>query len=162
MVNVKLILLHALVWIIPLFAHGQQQLSGRILNNANEPIVGANVFIKGTSQGTTTDASGNFKLAVQGDSLSVSFIGYKPQTVAIAGQTNLTIYLASDDHALDDVIVVGYGTQSRRNVTGAVSDIKSEDILRSSSTTTAGALAGKVQGISVRAKDARPGKGASL
>src|SRR5690606_23165433 len=70
--------------------------------------------------------------------------------------------LESDDQFLDDVVVVGYGTQSRRNVTGAVSDIKSDDIVRSSSTTMAGALAGKVQGISVRAKDARPGKGAAI
>jgi TonB-dependent SusC/RagA subfamily outer membrane receptor len=78
------------------------------------------------------------------------------------GTTNLKIQLEADENVLEDVVVVGYGKQSKRNITGAVSNIKSEDIVRSSSTTTAGALAGKVQGISVRAKDARPGRGAAI
>lgn len=162
MVNFRPILLHALLWIIPLVVHGQQTFTGNIINNNQDPIAGASVVIKGTSSGTISDASGKFELIGTGDSLVVSYIGYKSQTVAIAGRTSFTIRLESDDQFLDDVVVVGYGTQSRRNVTGAVSDIKSDDIVRSSSTTMAGALAGKVQGISVRAKDARPGKGAAI
>jgi len=147
---------------IPLFVHGQQKLTGSVVDYANTPISGVNVFIKGTPTGTTTDATGKFELTGIGDSLSVSYIGYKSQVLAIGNRTNFTIRLESDDQFLEDVIVVGYGTQSRRNVTGAVSDIKADDIVRTSSTTMAGALAGKVQGISVRAKDARPGKGAAI
>ncbi len=162
MVNFKPILLHVLVWMIPLFVHGQQKLTGSVVDYANTPISGVNVFIKGTPTGTTTDATGKFELTGIGDSLSVSYIGYKSQVLAIGNRTNFTIRLESDDQFLEDVIVVGYGTQSRRNVTGAVSDIKADDIVRTSSTTMAGALAGKVQGISVRAKDARPGKGAAI
>ncbi|MBD1422539.1 SusC/RagA family TonB-linked outer membrane protein [Sphingobacterium chuzhouense] len=162
MVNFKPILLHVLVWMIPLFVHGQQKLTGSVVDYANTPISGVNVFIKGTPTGTTTDATGKFELTGIGDSLSVSYIGYKSQVLAIGNRTNFTIRLESDDQFLEDVIVVGYGTQSRRNVTGAVSDIKADDIVRTSSTTMAGALAGKVQGISIRAKDARPGKGAAI
>ena len=124
MVNFKPILLHVLIWMLPLFVHGQQQLSGRVLNDVNEPIAGASVFVKGTTQGATTDASGNFELVAQGDSLSVTFIGYKPQTVAIAGQTTFTILLETDDQFLEDVVVVGYGTQNRATVTGSISEVK--------------------------------------
>src|SRR5690606_14645343 len=119
MVNFKPILLHVLVWILPLFVHGQQTFTGSVVNNNNDPISGASVLIKGTSNGTTTDASGRFKFTGQGDSLLISYIGYKSQTVSIAGRTNFSIRLDSDDQFLYDVIVVGYGTQSRRNVTGA-------------------------------------------
>lgn len=157
MVNFKPILLHVLVWILPLFVHGQQQLTGRVLNDANEPIAGASVFVKGTTQGVTTDASGSFQLAAQGDSLSVTFIGYKPQTVAIVGQTNFTILLETDDQFLEDVVVVGYGTQNRATVTGSISEVKGDDLIKSPQPNLSNSLAGRFSGLVATNRGGEPG-----
>lgn len=92
----------------------------------------------------------------------VSFIGYKSAEAAIKGKSPINVILQEDTETLDEVVVVGYGTQNRKSLTGAISDVKSESLTRSVSTTTAGALSGKIAGISTRAKDARPGKGISL
>lgn len=94
--------------------------------------------------------------------LVVSFIGYKSAEAAIKGKSPINVILQEDTETLDEVVVVGYGTQNRKSLTGAISDVKSESLTRSVSTTTAGALSGKIAGISTRAKDARPGKGISL
>src|SRR5690606_19385249 len=112
--------------------------------DVNEPIAGASVFVKGTTQGVTTDASGSFQLAAQGDSLSVTFIGYKPQTVAIVGQTNFTILLETDDQFLEDVVVVGYGTQNRATVTGSISEVKGDDLIKSPQPNLSNSLAGRL------------------
>lgn len=93
---------------------------------------------------------------------SFSFIGYKSAEAAIKGKSPINVILQEDTETLDEVVVVGYGTQNRKSLTGAISDVKSESLTRSVSTTTAGALSGKIAGISTRAKDARPGKGISL
>src|SRR5690606_23361912 len=157
MVNFKPILLHVLIWMLPLFVHGQQQLSGRVLNELNEPIAGASVFVKGTAQGATTDASGNFELVAQGDSLSVTFIGYKPQTVAIAGRTNFTILLETDDQFLEDVVVVGYGTQNRATVTGSISEVKGDDLIKSPQPNLSNSLAGRFSGLVATNRGGEPG-----
>ncbi len=157
MVNFKPILLHVLIWMLPLFVHGQQQLTGRVLNDTNEPIAGASVFVKGTTQGATTDASGNFELVAQGDSLSVTFIGYKPQTVAIAGRTNFTILLETDDQFLEDVVVVGYGTQNRATVTGSISEVKGDDLIKSPQPNLSNSLAGRFSGLVATNRGGEPG-----
>lgn len=142
----------------------QQQVSGVVTDEKGSYVSGVSILVKGTNHGTQTDESGRFVLQELsiGDTLQASMVGYLPQQIAYTGQYPLRIVLVEDLKALDEVVVVGYGTQSRRNVTGAVSDIKSDDIVRTSSTTIAGAIAGKVQGVSVRATDARPGRGANL
>lgn len=86
----------------------------------------------------------------------------KSAEAAIKGKSPINVILQEDTETLDEVVVVGYGTQNRKSLTGAISDVKSESLTRSVSTTTAGALSGKIAGISTRAKDARPGKGISL
>ncbi|RZL16548.1 MAG: SusC/RagA family TonB-linked outer membrane protein, partial [Pedobacter sp.] len=92
----------------------------------------------------------------------ITYLGYKSQRFVLEESNDIRIFLESENKDLDEVVVVGYGKQSKRNITGAVSNIKSEDIVRTSSTTAAGALSGKVQGVSVRAADARPGRGAAI
>lgn len=145
------------------FLYAQQRtIRGTVVKEDNTPLQGVSISAEKTTDGTTTDIDGQFELSTDGTTLIVSFIGYKPQKIAVGNQSVLNITLLNDDQTIDDVVVVGYGTQSRRNVTGAVSDIKARDIVRTSSTSTAGALAGKIQGISVRARDARPGRGAEL
>lgn len=160
--NLKIVSLYTMLSVVPTLVYAQEKITGQVFNKANEPVVGASVVIEGGGQGTSTDKTGNFELHAGKGILVVSFVGYKTYRVPLNGTKNLKIQLENDDHVLEDVVVVGYGKQSKRNITGAVSNIKSDDIVRSSSTTTAGALAGKVQGISVRAKDARPGRGASI
>lgn len=140
------------------------QVTGHVADATGEPIIGANVTVKGTTVGTITDIDGNFTLEVGSTdgTLVVSFIGYKSAEAAIKGKSPINVILQEDTETLDEVVVVGYGTQNRKSLTGAISDVKSESLTRSVSTTTAGALSGKIAGISTRAKDARPGKGISL
>ena len=142
----------------------QNQVTGHVADATGEPIIGANVTVKGTTVGTITDIDGNFTLEVGSTdgTLVVSFIGYKSAEAAIKGKSPINVILQEDTETLDEVVVVGYGTQNRKSLTGAISDVKSESLTRSVSTTTAGALSGKIAGISTRAKDARPGKGISL
>lgn len=145
------------------YTYAQSKISGQVFNEKSEPLKGVTVLVEGMpNEATSTDEQGRFQIRATKGALLITYIGYKNQRVVIGDKTNLTIFLESENKDLDEVVVVAYGTQSKRNITGAVSNIKSEDIVRSSSTTAAGALAGKVQGVSVRAKDARPGRGASI
>lgn len=157
MINFKLIFLHTLVWMIPLFTHGQQTLSGSVVDIANEPISGASVLIKGSSNGTTTDASGRFVLVARGDSLLISYIGYKSQSVAIGSQTTFTIRLEADDQFLDDVVVVGYGTQSKATLTGSISEVKGEDLVKSPQPNFSNSLAGRFSGLVATNRGGEPG-----
>lgn len=157
-------LLSCFMLLMSVVAFAQNQVTGHVADATGEPIIGANVTVKGTTVGTITDIDGNFTLEVGSTdgTLVVSFIGYKSAEVAIKGKSPINVILQEDTETLDEVVVVGYGTQNRKSLTGAISDVKSESLTRSVSTTTAGALSGKIAGISTRAKDARPGKGISL
>jgi TonB-linked SusC/RagA family outer membrane protein len=138
--------------------------SGTVTDTKGEPLPGVNIVAKGTTNGTQTDAQGNFSITVpdRGTVLVFSFIGYRPQEVAANSTSRLTVQLSSDDQALDEVVVVGYGSQSRATVTGAVSAVKSEDIIRTPAAAATSALVGRVPGISARQADARPGNGTSI
>lgn len=140
----------------------QNAVVGNVVDGNNTPLIGVNVIEKGTTNGTVTDVDGNFTLNVDnGATLVFSYIGYITQEVVVSGR-KLDVVLLEDTEMLEEVVVVGYGTQSKRNISGSISSIKSEDIIRSTSTTLSGALAGKVQGITTRAADARPGRGVNL
>lgn len=157
-------LLSCFMLLMSVVAFAQNQVTGHVADATGEPIIGANVTVKGTTVGTITDIDGNFTLEVGSTdgTLVVSLIGYKSAEAAIKGKSPINVILQEDTETLDEVVVVGYGTQNRKSLTGAISDVKSESLTRSVSTTTAGALSGKIAGISTRAKDARPGKGISL
>jgi len=157
-------LLSCFMLLISVVAFAQNQVTGHVADATGEPIIGANVTVKGTTVGTITDIDGNFTLEVGSTdgTLVVSFIGYKSAEAAIKGKSPINVILQEDTETLDEVVVVGYGTQNRKSLTGAISDVKSESLTRSVSTTTAGALSGKIAGISTRATDARPGKGINL
>ena len=156
------------ICIIQLFlsavAFAQTQVTGHVADVRGEDIIGANVTVKGTSNGTITDIDGNFTINVddKNGTLAVSFIGYKTKEVKIGEKARLQIVLEEDTETLDEVVVVGYGTQTKKSLTGAISDVKSDALTRSVSTTTAGALSGKIAGVSTRAVDARPGRGINL
>jgi TonB-linked SusC/RagA family outer membrane protein len=147
----------------PLLAQ-QKTVSGRVTGETGEGLPGVTVLVKGTTNGTATDPDGKFSLQVAdaNATLVVSFIGYVSQEIAINNRTTINVALAPDAKALEEVVIVGYGTQTRGTVTGAVSQIQSADITRTTATTATGALVGKVQGITARQADARPGAGTSI
>jgi TonB-linked SusC/RagA family outer membrane protein len=125
--------------------------SGTIVDEKGEALPGANVLVKGTTLGTTTDASGAYTLNVTGDNpvLIFSFIGYSSKEVTVNSQTRVDVSLEPDIVALNEVVVTGYGTQSKRDITGAVSTIDSKLLLQAPSTNFAQALQGKVAGVTV-------------
>lgn len=121
------------------------------ISDSQGPLPGASVVIKGTATGTQTDFDGNFTLnGVPSDAtLEISYIGYATQEVAVGGQTNISITLAEDAEALDEVVVVGYGTQKKADLTGSITTVKSEDITRTPSGAAMQSLQGKVAGLQV-------------
>ena len=159
----KVLLICVVMWTLPSYAFAQRKISGYVFTEKNEPLTGVTVLVEGMpAEVTSTNEKGRFELTVSKKTLLITYLGYKSQRFVLEESNDIRIFLESENKDLDEVVVVGYGKQSKRNITGAVSNIKSEDIVRTSSTTAAGALSGKVQGVSVRAADARPGRGASI
>jgi TonB-dependent SusC/RagA subfamily outer membrane receptor len=115
-----------------------------------EPLIGVTVAVQGTSTGSQTDVNGAFSLnAASNATLQVSYIGYTTQSVAVNGQTNLDIKLQPSSTQLDQVVVVGYGTQRKLDVTGSVASVKGEDISKQASVNPVSALQGKVAGVQI-------------
>lgn len=140
----------------------QRTVNGRV-TAGDTALVGVTVQVKGTATATQTDAGGNFTITAPADATLVfSSVGYVNQEVKVGNNANISVQLRSVSHNLNEVIVVGYGTQRRGTVTGAISNIRAEDIARTSATTATGALVGKIQGITARQGDARPGAGTSI
>lgn len=101
-----------------------KRITGKVLDNTGEPVIGASVTVKGTTNGTITDMDGNFTLDNASGTLVVSFIGYSPVEVTIGGKTSFTITLREDDELLDEVVVVGYGVQKKASLTSAISQVR--------------------------------------
>ncbi|WP_162051763.1 SusC/RagA family TonB-linked outer membrane protein [Pontibacter pamirensis] len=138
--------------------------SGKVLGPDGEGVPGATVVVKGTTIGTATDANGNFTLNVPNGTgtLVVSFIGYTTQEVPINNRSNVNISLVTDTKALEEVVVVGYGTQERSDVTGAISSVQGEAMERIPTPSVAQQLQGQVAGVQVTANSGSPGAGSSI
>ena len=130
-----------------------------VVEDALGPVAGANIVEKGTTNGTITDMNGNFTLNVAPDAiLVVSYIGYQEQVIHVNGQSELKIILKEDSQALDEVVVVGYGTQKKVNLTGSVATVNFEDVSESRPITNiSSALAGMSAGVQVRQSSGQPG-----
>lgn len=154
----------AFIWCGSNLAYAQTTLTGKITSENNEGLPGVTVLEKGTTNGTTTDAGGNFSLrVVNANSIIVaSFIGYLTQEVPINNRTTINLKLVPDTKALEEVVVVGYGTQKRESITGAVAAVTAKDLGRVHASTVSGLLAGKIPGVAFRQADGRPGAGASI
>ena len=121
------------------------------------------IAVKGSKTTSQTNIDGDFQISAPANgTLVFTSIGYTRQEVSIGSRTNISIKLQSESAQLNEVIVVGYGSQRRATVTGAVSTIQSDDLMKTPTTTTAGALVGKVQGITARQQDSRPGSAATI
>lgn len=147
--------------ISPIQAQQSRIVKGTVVDEVGEPIIGASVKVEGTTTGTITDLDGKFSVSVPDKGkLTVSFIGYITQT--ISDLKNTRIVLKEDAMKLDEVVVVGYGTQKMRNVTGAISTIEPSEVADLSVSNLGSALVGMVNGLSVTGGNARPGEGTSL
>ncbi|MEY4336383.1 MAG: hypothetical protein RLZZ45_1302 [Bacteroidota bacterium] len=135
------------------------QIQGRILSaSQNAPLQGVSVALKGKTAGTQTDASGKFSIkATAGDVLQVSYTGFVSQEIKVGKQSDLVIYLAANESDLDEVVVIGYGTQKKSKITGSVSKLDNRVIQSGVRSNPASALAGTIPGLRVQQTSGRPG-----
>ncbi len=142
----------------------QSSVSGQILNESGQPLVGATVRLKGTHNATVSDGNGNFTLhnipteAV----LEIVYTGYKKQDIALAGRTQIQTILSLDNQSLNEVVVVGYGTQQRKDITGSISSLEAEKIEKQVVVSLDNAIAGQLAGVQVSQATGAPGGGSSV
>lgn len=142
------------------FAQNRVQVTGKVVDNQNEPIIGATVLIKGTSTGTVTDYDGNFIVTVNDlnkDELTISYMGYESRDVKLDGKNRASIILQELSTQLDEVTIVAYGVQRKETLTGAISSVSTEDLLVSPNASVANSLAGKITGLSTVQTSGQPG-----
>jgi TonB-linked SusC/RagA family outer membrane protein len=139
------------------------KVTGTVLSESNgEPLIGVNILVKGSTLGTMTDLNGIFTIKAKiGETLRVSYIGYEAQNVKVTGG-NLTIRLKENEKLLDEVVVIGYGTQKRKDITGSISSVTGADLRETQPATFDQALQGKVAGVTVQQISGQPGGGVSI
>ncbi len=139
-----------------------QEVTGTV-SDANGPLPGASVVVKGTTTGTQTDFDGNFTIEADSDAtLVVSYIGYLTQEVAINGQTSISVTLQEDAQQLDEVVIIGYGTTTVKDATGAVSSVTAEDFNAGIISSPEQLIQGKTAGVQISQSSGEPGAGISL
>ena len=137
----------------------KKTVTGKV-TDAMGPVIGANVLVKGTSNGVITDIDGNFSLEVEpGATLVFSYIGYTSKEVVVGSQSVINVQLSEDTELLDEVVVVGYGVQKKKLVTGATVQVKGDDIARLNTTSALGALQSQTPGVNIVASNGQPGEG---
>lgn len=142
---------------------GKKLITGKVVDENNTAIIGANIIETGSSNGTITDIDGNFSLSVADNAtIQVSYIGYLEQEIKTEGRVHLNIILKEDARALDEVIVVGYGTMKKSDLTGAVSSVKTSDIQQTPMTSIDQGLVGRASGVQVTQTSGMPGAIASI
>jgi TonB-linked SusC/RagA family outer membrane protein len=149
----------ALLMTLSLVGYGQSLLKGRVTDENDQALPGVNVLIKGTSQGTVTDANGEYSLnSVAPDAILVlSFIGYTPQEVALGGRTTVDIKLVPDTQTLEEVVVIGYGTTTVKELTGSVSVVNGEQLTALNPVRIDQALQGQAAGVQISSASGSPG-----
>jgi TonB-linked SusC/RagA family outer membrane protein len=143
----------------------ERSVSGLVTDEKNVPLPGVNVVIKGTIRGTSTDAKGTFQLALpEGNNvvLTFSFVGYQSQDVAVGNKTSLTVSLAPDVNALEEVVVIGYGAVKKRDLTGSVVQLKSEQLKEVPTANVLEAAQGKIAGADITRNSGQAGAGVSI
>ncbi|MFC2505114.1 MAG: SusC/RagA family TonB-linked outer membrane protein, partial [Capnocytophaga ochracea] len=139
-----------------------KKISGKVIDEKHQPVLGASVVVKGTTKGTTTDFDGNFTIDVPAKAtLSVSFIGYHTQNVAVGNQNQLTIVLKEEQEQLDEVVVVGYGTVRKKDLTGAVTSVSNKALKEKPIANAGEALQGRAAGVQVTSAG-KPGDNVSF
>ena len=141
----------------------ERVITGIVTDESGIPLPGATVLIKGTTSGASTDFDGKFSIAAkEGATLVFSFIGFVTQEVLISANSTINVFLVTDNTSLDEVVVVGYGTQRRKDIAGAISTVKTEELVLSSSPSVGDVLRGKVSGLQITQNSAQPGGGLDI
>lgn len=152
----------------PVFANqppAERVITGTVSDQSNGgPLPGVSVLVKGTTIGTTTDTDGRFRLNVPDgrNTLVLSYIGYATQEVSLANRTSISVSMSVDERSLSEVVVVGYGTQKRSDLTGAVASVKGSDLKNLPATDIATSLQGRVPGALVQQSSGEPGVASSI
>ena len=164
-----LLLLVSLFITAPVFAQGQGQgtgkvtVSGRVIDDQGAPVIGAGVMVEGTTTGVATDINGNYTITVPSSaSLSIQSIGFKTVVIPVRGRARIDVTLSSDDELLDEVVVVGYGTQKKANLTGAVDQVGAETFDGRPNANLAQMLQGRVANLNLKFTDGRPNSSPSF
>ena len=139
-------------------------LSGTVTDQNKQPLIGATVYAKGTSIGATTDLTGKFELRnlAENTTLVISYIGYSTKEVAVKGKTEVNIVLEEATNTLDDVVVVGYGSVRKRDLTGSITSVDSKTIMERNPTNLFDALQGAAPGVQITTNSGAPGEGANI
>ena len=136
-----------------------KKITGTVVD-AQGPVIGASVVEKGTTNGTVTDFDGNFSLSVKtGATIVISFIGYETQEIKVGNQDNIQVTMKDDNAVLEEVVVVGYGVQKKKLVTGATVQVKGEDIAKLNTTNALTAMQASTPGVNITQSSSQPGKG---
>ncbi|MBS2099370.1 TonB-dependent receptor [Carboxylicivirga linearis] len=147
-------------------AYGQetQTITGTVLSESdNTPIPGTNVFVKGTTRGVITDMDGNYSIqASSNETLVFSFIGFQTQEILVSNQVSLNVSLVEEVSEFDEVVVVGYGVQQKKLVTGATVQVKGDDVAKQSTTSALEGLQGQTAGVQITSTSGQPGEGMSV
>ena len=154
--KIFLAMLFSMLW---LTGFAQNDVTGVVKDGTGEPLIGVSVMIKGSTTGTVTDFDGNFtmKSVPSSAQLQFSYIGFQTQVVNVGNTTNFNITLLEDNTTLEDVVVIGYGTMKRKDLTGSVSSVTGDKLAAVPVSTVSEALQGKLSGVNVTAQDGRPG-----
>lgn len=141
----------------------QKKVTGVVTDKAGAPVIGANVLEKGTTNGTITDVDGRFSLDVSRNAtLQISYLGYNTQTIIVGSQTSLTIKMSEDSEALDEVVVVAYGTQKARSVTGSMSKLNNEELEDIPVPNISQKMQGKFSGVQITQANGEPNGGMAI
>ncbi|MBO4660201.1 MAG: TonB-dependent receptor [Prevotella sp.] len=162
----KWILICLMLLICSIVVEAQTKITGRVMDGAmaGEPLIGATIQVPGTSVGAISDLDGNFSFDIPEGKfiIQISMIGYKTQVVNVKGKTQIEVTLQEDAAMMEDVVVVGYGTMKKRDLSGSVSQIKSDDLMKGGAVDVAHGLQGKIAGVQVQQSDGSPGAGVSI
>lgn len=153
-----------LAFLIPIGMFAQTKVTGVVTEKATgTPLLGVNVIVKGTTNGTTTDFDGNYQVSVSnGQTIVFSYIGFKSQEVLYTGQATVNVALEEDASKLDEVVVVGYGSAVKKDVTGSVESVSSDDFNTGAIVSPEQLIAGKTAGVQVTPPSGAPGSGSAI
>ena len=152
-----------LLCLFPLGAMAQSTVKGTVNDEAGEPVIGATVKVQGTQQGSITDFDGKFSIeAGSNATLEISYVGYVTQKVKVAGKNDITVVLKEDAQMLNDVVVIGYGTMKKSDISGSVASVNTADMMKRAPTNIAQGLQGAAPGVMVSMQDGAPDANAAV
>ena len=154
--NIRLVLV-TLFATLAMAVQAQTTISGNVKDGTGEAVIGATVAERGNAKNATvTDLDGNFTLKLNGSQIVVSYIGMKNQTVNVAGKKTVDVVLEDDNTTLNDVVVIGYGSVRKKDLTGSVSTVKGQDLVKVPVANVSEALTGKMAGVNITTTDGSP------